>query len=110
MSGNKHLFHSWRNDGRVHVFVSWFIYRAFVILPCYHCGVVCMLDHLFVLFVACVQVTKLKHNKTDDLITETGVPSGTIRRGRLFEAAVAQIRTGGEGQRRAGLRRPHVCP
>ena len=29
----------------------------------------------------------------DDLITETGVPSGKIRRGRLFEAAVAQIRS-----------------
>jgi hypothetical protein len=55
----------------------------------------------------------------DDLITETGSPPGKIRRGRLFAAAAGHLRsrsaanlspvfrTGGEGQRRAGLLRTH---
>ena len=44
--GDKHLFHPWRSDGRVHIVVSWLIYRAPVLLPCYHCGLVCM--HIYI--------------------------------------------------------------
>jgi hypothetical protein len=47
----------------------------------------------------------------EDPITGPGVPSGKMRRCRLFAAAVAQLgsRPVAKGQRRAGSHRTHLC-